>query len=494
MSVSYLYSSFIAKTFSTAVTLLAGIISLKLVSQYLSLTQFGLFMVAAQLLSYLPFIDGGLRTVINRELLAGSEEKKRNLLDFSQTFYTWFGALLLPLVSGVMVAYWATPNVAQSGEPLAFFVAIGVSIALLVFAFAQANLLIGLQAQGTLFWITGASNLIQLVLLYTGFRLGWQLWAYPFANGGAFLLTWPMIAFSIRRRVPGLALLRFKLSPDFWKELRSLREAAVNSFLSQIAILLLFTIDLVIVGLWVSLQEAALYALLLRVLSIVRSFIQSVGEVSWPVLAKNGEAGGMMTRLLLNLNAWIYGSVTGALAVFLLPFLAWYMEGNQWVAPEPLFLLLLARFLITGVQSPAGYFLISAGDFKSLARAMWRELIVAVGLSMALLSLEGTGVALGFLISTAFGTLFFNIAAYARHTEQSLGRVLIGIWTRTLAGGAVSLMVALTLLPLFPAFNGAIGGVLSAAIGLVVAAGVAAFRIFRTADAEFTWKQMVKFI
>ena len=87
MSVSYLYSSFIAKTFSTAVTLLAGIISLKLVSQYLSLTQFGLFMVAAQLLSYLPFIDGGLRTVINRELLAGSEEKKRNLLDFSQTFY-----------------------------------------------------------------------------------------------------------------------------------------------------------------------------------------------------------------------------------------------------------------------------------------------------------------------------------------------------------------------------------------------------------------------
>lgn len=494
MSLSYLYSSFVAKIFATAVSLFAGIVSLKLVSEYLTLSQFGLFMVAAQLLAYLPFIDGGLRTVINRELLAGTEETRRKLLEFSQTFYTWFGVLLLPLVTLVMVIYWATPNAARSGEPLLFFIAMGFSVALLVFAFAQANLLIGLQSQSTLFWITGLSNLLQLVLLFLGFTMGWQLWAYPFANTAAFLLTWPLIAFSIRRAVPGLKLVNLLLDSEFWAQLRSLRHAAWHSFLSQVSIFLLFTVDLVIVGLWVSLPEAALYALLLRVLGIAKSFIQSVAEVSWPLLAGNAAAGGAMSRVLLNLNAWIYGAVTAIMAIFLLPLLSWYM-GNEWVASETLLFLMLARFLIVGIQSPAAYFLIALGKFAVLARALWRELLVAVVLALLLLPWGAIGVALGFLASTVMGTGYRIPAAVARSYEQSAILLLSSIWCRALAVGAITLLAGWALHPMFPGVYAALGASITAVIGFGVALSFALCRFFLgRSQAPLTLKRLAKFI
>ena len=351
MSLSYLYSAFAAKTFSTAAALVAGLVSLKLVAIYLTATEFGLFIVASQLLAYLPLVDGGLRTVINREMLAGSNHARDRLLWFSQTFYTWFGVVLIPVVVVVMTIYWQMPNVAQSGEPLSLFLSIGLSFAFLAFAFAQGNLLIGLQVQTSYYWIVGTANLVQLGMLYLGLRSGFELWAYPLANFVSFLISWPMILRAIHRQVPSLKLLSFGVTTEFWAEFRRLRRSALHAFLSQVSTLLLFTIDLVIVGIWCSIQEAALYALLLRIFAIVRSFVQTAGEVSWPILARSAEAGASMSRVLLNLNAWIYGGITGSLAVFLLPFLAWYM-GENWVASELLFFLLLSRFFIVGLQSP----------------------------------------------------------------------------------------------------------------------------------------------
>ena len=495
MSASYLYSSLIAKIFATGVAIVSGLVTLKLVAEYLTVTQFGLFMVAAQLLAYLPFFDGGLRMVINRELLAGTEESRHRFLGFAQRFYSWFGLMLAPVVILMMTIYWLTPNANRAGEPLILFIAIGLSAALQVFAFAQANLLVGLQSQGTLFWLTGISNLAQLFLLFVGFKMGFKLWAYPFANALGFLLFWPLIALVIRQKEPKLRLLDFRLDQDFWQKFRSLRSSALNSFLSQIAILLLFTVDLIIVGMVVSLEEAAVYALLVRVLSIVRSFIQSIGEVSWPVLAKNSSGNRKLSRVVLHLNAWIYGSVGGALAVFLLPLLESYMGSGKWVGSDLLFSLLLARFIIVGLQSPAGYFLISAGKFGVLARVMWRELLAALVLSGIFLVWHGIGVALGFLISTAFGTMYHIFAAYAQSLDQKPLTIISSVWSRALAGGAASLLMAWLILPIFPGVYGALGGAIGALIGILIALIFAALRgLSSPPEGGKTWQKIARFI
>jgi len=131
----------------------AGCLSLKLYSRFLPVEVYGVVAVALTILGYLQYLDGGFRTVTNREILGTSEwEKKRRLIDFSQTLYSIWSLVMLPASAVVMTGYWLTPNVARSGEPLVFFLAVGVAMTASFLGASQMGLLVGLGGKRVSFY------------------------------------------------------------------------------------------------------------------------------------------------------------------------------------------------------------------------------------------------------------------------------------------------------------------------------------------------------
>ena len=457
----YLYSSLIAKLFSTSCAIVTGIVSLKLFDLYLSPYEFGIVAVALQILAYLPMLDGGVRTAANYRLLSSSSEsEKLRLYAFCQKFYSWFGLIVLLGTALAMAAYWFTPQIRASGQPFAFFLALGLTLALTSLAAAQGGLLVALQSQHLCFWILGSCSLLNLGVLALSFHFGLKLWAFPLANGAALLCAWPIYIWAIRSKVPGFKVFDLAIGPEFKADLKALGRQAFDSFRTQLSIVLLFSLDLVIVGLVYPPQEAAVYALFTRVFAILRTFIQSAGEVSWPLWAQNQSGGKDWSYLLLKGNAWIYGSIAGALAFSLLPFLRWFM-GPEWTGGQTLFAVMLLRFVVTGISNPAGYFLIGRGQFRSLAKALELEVVVAVVLAVALNSYGPVGIAFSFLIATTCGTFLPILFQYAAAAQHRPAFVLRSLWFRAAAAFAASVLVTGFLIQMFSRelaiFSGAMG-------------------------------------
>ena len=237
---------------------------------------------------------------------------------------------------------------------------------------------------------------------------------------------------------------------------------------TQAAITLLFTIDLVIVGAVCGAYEAAVYGVLSRLFSVLRSILQSLSEASWPIIAQRSQEQSDQGQPLLHLNAWMFGAAIGALALTLIPLTRWYM-GREWTAAPLVVWLMLARNLISGLWSAAGYYLLGVGRFTTLCRYVERELIAGTALAIPLGHFfKLNGVAAAFLVSTGFGTLFPLFRVYARQVNTSPMKLLVKVWSRALAGVLVSLLIAFLLLPGFQqSWRPAVVVIVSAAGGLI---------------------------
>lgn len=408
---------------------------------------YGVVVVALQIMSYLPLLDGGFRTAVNRRILADeSKEERGDLLYFCQVLYSWL-ALIIFLVGVVaMGVYLLTPNARNSGQPMIFFLVLGVSGALTVITAAQGGVLVGLGMQANLFFINALNAWISTTALWLSLREGAGVWAFPISTLMGICGTYPIILWMVRRRERSIRFWIFNVDERFWKCFRRLKWDAWACFRSQGSIMLLFSLDLVLVGFLCSAQDAAIYGVLSRLFGIVRSFLQTFGEVAWPIMAQRKETGGEFSSFLLRLNGWLYGSVMGAIAVTLIPFIQWFM-GNSWRPPEWLVYLLVVRFLISGLSSPAAYFLIGLGDFRSIARCVERELLAALILGVLLGRLWGIGgVASAFCIATIFGTLAPIMFIYAGREKISPIRLMSQVWWRALVGFGTSFLVAARLI------------------------------------------------
>src|SRR5262245_40247086 len=126
MMSSYL-SALSARIFAMASSLVCGLSALKLYGRF-SPAAYGVVLVALTIIGYLPLLDGGFRTTINRAVLAETNpEERRKLLRFGQVFYGWLAIVVTALAMFLMVAYAFTPKGRASGQPLLFFLSLGLA-------------------------------------------------------------------------------------------------------------------------------------------------------------------------------------------------------------------------------------------------------------------------------------------------------------------------------------------------------------------------------
>lgn len=442
MSASF-FQSVKYRLFATASSLVVGMASLKLYEVYLTTELYGAVVVALQIMTYLPLLDGGFRTTINRSLLAEKDEaNRRNLVVFGQTLYTWLVGAIVPVSVGTMALYSLSPTVRSAGLSGGFFLVLGVSGAVCVVGSIQMGLLIGLADQAHLFFLRGIHAWVTLVGLWIVLAMGGGIWAFPLSALAGLAVTYPPAIWRIRRRMPGVPVVRLHLPQAFWDRLRKLWGDALACFRSQLSTLLLFSLDIVLVGLLAGPVAAAGYSVLARMFTIFRNFVQASGEAAWPIVAQRGEARTRFNLALVFGNAWIYGAVAGAAVVTLRPFLTWYM-GREWVAPAAVLYLVAARFFVTGTASNVTYLLYGLGEFKVISRYLERELGISVLLSLAIGWVGGMAAIAGsFLLATACGTFLPILRAYAKRAEIPTREIFGGIWWRGLAAFLLSVTVA----------------------------------------------------
>jgi O-antigen/teichoic acid export membrane protein len=434
---------------SLVTAMLAGCVSLKLYSHYIPVEVYGVIVVALQILSYLPYVDGGFRTTTNREILANeTREGKLRMIRFAQTFYSHFTLWLLPLALLLMAGYSLTPNVTHAGQPRLFFLAVGLVAAISLLAWAQVELLVGLGEQANFFLIMALNSCGILGTLWLCLYFGLGIWAFPFSTLGGICAYYPVTLWLIRRKEPAVQFFCFHAGAEFWSELRRLWPNAWSCIRQQVSLLFL-SMDVVLVGLICgSAKDAAIYAVTARLIGLIRSLLQATSEAAWPIVAQGKETDHAFAAFILRTNGWAIGSAVGAMALTLGPFLSLYM-GAQWAPPRILVVLLTGRLMIVGLSSAASTLLMGAGDFKTIARYFLRELIVATVLGVLLgMKFGMIGVASGFLVATAFGEFFQMFYAYGRSVNASGGRFMWQAWWRGATGCAVSCSVAAILLPL----------------------------------------------
>jgi O-antigen/teichoic acid export membrane protein len=225
-----------------------------------------------------------------------------------------------------------------------------------------------------------------------------------------------------------------------------LKTEAWYCFRAQSTTLILYSADILIIGYFCRTSEVAVYYMIIRLMTMARTLLQTGGEVGWPFRAPRGGVKGAESLPWFGLHGWVYGSVAGTLVVVTIPFCRWYM-GAAWTISEELLWVVVLRFLIVGLGSSATYLLYAIGNFRSITRCLEGELIAGLVFGVIGGYWGGLmGVATGFLLATAGGTLAPVYIAYARQGEISFWRIIGTVWSRAGIGFIGSYITALWLL------------------------------------------------
>ena len=275
---------------------------------------FGAITVVVVILGYLPLLDGGFRMAINRRLLSGVEFREQKLLlEFGQRLYGWL-ALLAVLVVPIAVGMIGESSRAREvGLTPWFFVSLGVAGVAAFYGQSQVNLLTGLHKQWQVFALSAASAWANCISLWLGFQVGLDVWAFPISLLSGAVLTWGLAWILLRQAVPQLSILGRIERADWQRLWIQLRPESMAAFRNQVFTTLLYSIDPILVF-FLALQpnESGSYAVVFRLMTILRSLLQSGDEASWPRIARDPATGARLSLSICRLNSWIHGAVTGS--------------------------------------------------------------------------------------------------------------------------------------------------------------------------------------
>jgi len=369
-------SRLIANLFGVA----TAFISIHLYNRYVTKEIYGTILVGLQLIGYIQLMSGGFRMALNQQTLAEPDAaSKQSIARFGQTLQSYF--FIIVMLGGMigMTAYGQLPKSRATDIPLLVFVSAGAAAALTFQAGSQLALLVAFGEQVTSSLIQGVWGILTMTVLWISFALGSGVWAFPLSNGIGALLVIIIVRIALLCTKNDVPLFVWHRERDFLARFKGIWKTAFDSLYSQILTVLVFTLDIILVGILVGPGPAAVYGIVTRIMAISRQVLQSLSEASWPRLAQeqDSQRRAQTMRKVDRLNAWLIGCWYGAMAITLLPFLGWLVKPD-WVAGPLLTALILARSFVISLSSAHSYGLLGAGRFRDLSQVLQQE--VSIGL------------------------------------------------------------------------------------------------------------------
>jgi O-antigen/teichoic acid export membrane protein len=402
----------------TVLVLVVGLWLTPFLLRQLGTHDYGLWLLASQVLVYLALMDLGVVALVPREVAfaVGQGGQAGEVVTRTMTVVAW----QTPLVAAAAAAaVWLLP---ADWEPMRrpfAVVAAGVVLAFPLRVFTA--LLQGLQDLAFLgvvqvaAWIAGTAATIALAVAGAGLyalAAGWVVSQLLPA-----LLAWHRVSASFPEALPRPGRVSWQ---ETW---RSLGRGSWIS-VAQVAQVLLSGTDLVVAGRLLGPEAIVPYACTSKLISLLANQPQLFMQMALPALSElRGSAARArlfdVSRSMTQVMLLASGAIVAVVLVVNGPFVSWWV-GESRFGGLTLTALLLAGMLVRHVNTTIVYTLFCFGYERRLALTSIVEGVVGVALAWLLVPRLGLqGAAAGMLLSTLAVSLPANVIALAREQGAS---------------------------------------------------------------------------
>lgn len=450
-----------------AVSIVSGLVTTPILVGGLGKAGFGVWAVIGSLTAYLALLDFGIGPAVVR--FAAEQRGRRSLEETSAlasvglVVYAVIGVLTLLL--GALAA-WLLPHLVDLPEDL---VSPAQLATLLVVAGLAArfplglfgNLLVAQQRNDVLNIAGSISTLLYALAVVVVFARGGGIVAV-----GAIALVTTVLRLLLplawlRRELPSL---RLRPSLVTRAQLRELLAVSGDNLLIHISGRVVFTADVIVVGVALGAEQAAVYAIPAKLFALAYGLGIAGTSLLYPAFAElEGADDELRQRLYLRtgLRTGMAAMLVVALPLLLLPgevIRAWVGGGFEG-STRVLVLLALALVIHQPITLLTQY-LMARGRQRPVARIMLASVVVSLLLSIALALTVGLwGVALGTLLGELVmlalvprlvaGVAGISLATLARSLLRPvLPALALGIPVLAVAGRALDADELLSLAPL----------------------------------------------
>jgi O-antigen/teichoic acid export membrane protein len=399
------------------VALLVSIIAVPLTISYLGSERYGLWMTISMMLLWLTVSDLGLSSSLTNAVSEAyahrDQEAARRYV--ATAFWLLFGIVFVLAV--VMVVAWpfidwvTLLNVSSTAAKSEVGLAIGLAVFLYLinFPFTIIAKVLGAFQEGAIanYWAAGA-NIASLVLLLIVTRFAGGLpWLVIAMLGSVFFVNAMSAIWLFWWHKPWL---RPSLVAFHRGSLQKLGRVGGMFFVVQIAALLLFQTDYLIIAHFRSPSEVTPYSLAWRLFSYSVLLQAMLVPSIWPAYAEAfalRDAFWIVRTFRLNLTVGL--AITSLLVVLLVMFgqpLIRVWAGAEAVPPQALLVWMGVWSIINAAMSPIGCILSGSGHMKG--QVIYATLTAVANIALSILLVRPYG-ATGVIIATVVAYLVFNV-------------------------------------------------------------------------------------
>lgn len=487
----------VSRYFGMAVTAVVSFTVVPVILRYISKADYGLWITMGEVMAYLAVLDFGTGAAVSRMAARLRNEADAGPLSRLVSTALWVNAAfaVIFVLAGtalllVLPAWKAIPpdRLSVAKAILLIMVARGaLSFPIRV----AANTLVGLQMQAFVNLLNAAGIVLAPVIYLVLLRRDMGVAALPVGILAGTVITSLPTFLLLKHAVPAL---KFGFTYVSWKEARQLFRWSSLFFLNNIAVIVIYYTDNVVIASRIDLASVARFTLTSNLLLYWQPLLVAVSDSAIPAcveLYKLGELERLKTIFLqimrVTLGAAFCVAVTAG--VFNRDFVGLWVGGTSYGGN--LLTLVFAFVLIhrTAMQV-SSVVVISTGRIRGVAIMSMVEAALNLALSLLLAKPLGIlGVALGTAIASLGTSGWYVPRVLLQETRTSLLEYLRECWTPPLLAGSAALAAAALLRiiaapMLWPAL------IASAGIVALVYAGVFGMLEFQRGD----WRKWVNLL
>jgi O-antigen/teichoic acid export membrane protein len=406
-----------------AVTIVIGIFLMPFTVRHLGQSDYGIWMLVASMTAYFQLLDLGYGSGLVRQITEadarGDEHEINDVLSTFVVVYSILGVVALSVTAILaLLVLPRFPNLSAAqvvsaqgvlailgvrsaiGFPMSVFGAVTTARQRFALTGSIAIVVAVVQAGVTYAMLTAGYGLVPLVAATTFLSIA----------------SYAAYAAAARRTFPAM---RLSLSHFNWRHVRAITSFSAYLFLISIAIQVGTHVDNVIVGAYIGTSAVAVYTVALRLADYQRQLCGQFSGFLFPLVVRfhaSKDVHALRSTLLDGTRIAL--GLVAAVALCLVMFGRELI--NLWMGPGfdqaviPLYVLALAGIVMVA-QGPTGTILLGTGHHRLVAWASIAEIVVNVGLSVALIQGFGLfGVALGTAIPYALLNIFVLIPIACR--------------------------------------------------------------------------------
>jgi O-antigen/teichoic acid export membrane protein len=426
----------LAKYLSIATWIAAGLVLTPLLLRHLGSETYGLYAALGSVGAYLSVLDLGTGLAIPKYVAEyrtqGDLERLRKL---SSSFFIGFigvgaallvGALaFLPLVPHIFKASPSLSRVAQ----IVFLVTVANFLILLPFGVLE-GVLYGFRKVHINYWLDALFYIFNLTAAYVAVTLGYGLVAVTVGTLGARILVSLVLARLTWTECP---MVRLRLKDFDWEILKKLIGPSFYYFVIQIAALLIFSTDNVLISFFLGVSAVTSYSIAFRLCRLPLGLISSLAGILLPHISELDAVKdlGRLRRLHIQITKY---SVLISLIVFTCLFAFGKDFIDFWVGPGnfagmPILICFCLVFPVNTVVQCSSMVLMGTAQHKRLAGMLMFEGFLNIAFSILLLHHFGAlGVALGTLLAKLAVSFWFAPWYACRLLKQNFWEYAKGVW------------------------------------------------------------------